>query len=250
MILPSVFLDRPIAHRAYHDVDQGRPENSRAAVQAAIDGNYGIEIDLQMSRDGVSMVFHDYDLTRLTGQSGPVALQDASALANLGLRHGNEGIPTLREILDLVDGQVPLLIEIKDQDGALGSKIGPLEQATIAALSGYDGPVALMSFNPHSVACLAQLAPHIPRGITTSGYLPQDWPTIPADTRDRLRGIPDLGRVGACFISHEAHDLSRARVMEIRSTGLPVLCWTIRSKADEKSARKYSDNVTFEGYAA
>ena len=76
MALHPGFLARPIAHRALHDMSAGLPENSRAAVRAAIAGNYGIEIDLQMSADGQAMVFHDYDLGRLTGLVGPVRARD------------------------------------------------------------------------------------------------------------------------------------------------------------------------------
>ena len=109
--LPAAFLDRPIAHRALHDIAQGRPENSVEAIRAAIDAGYGIEIDLQPSSDGEAMVFHDYDLARLTVQDGPVCGHDAAALGALPLRHGQSGIPTLAEVLALVDGRVPLLIE-------------------------------------------------------------------------------------------------------------------------------------------
>jgi glycerophosphoryl diester phosphodiesterase len=248
--LPDAFLDRPIAHRAYHDKTQGRPENSRAAIHAAIAANYGIEIDLQLSADAVPMVFHDYDLKRLTGVSGAVSLRTARELADIRLSGSDEGIATLAEVLDIVAGQVPLLIEIKDQDGAMGPAVGALESATAQALAGYAGPVAVMSFNPHSVAEMARLAPQLPRGITTSAFAFMDWHTIPAATRRRLREIPDYERTGACFISHEAADLDRPRVSELRAKGAKVLCWTIRSPAAEAKARKVAQNVTFEGYPA
>lgn len=250
MILPDVFLTHPIAHRAYHDKTAGRPENSLAAVRAAVDAGYGIEIDLQLSSDGVAMVFHDYDLGRLTGRTGPLALQTAATLTEIPLLHGAEGIPTLTQVLDTIAGRVPLLIEIKDQDGALGPNIGALEAATAEALAGYDGPVALMSFNPHSIAAMAQLAPHIPRGLTTSAYLPDDWAPVPAAVCDVLRDIPDYNRTGSCFISHEAFDLGRPRVAELKAQGSAILCWTIRSPKAEAEARLIAQNITFEGYPA
>lgn len=248
--LPDDFLRVPIAHRALHDAALGRPENSRAAVRAAIAHGYGIEIDLQLSADGAAMVFHDYALTRLTGAQGTVRQTDARALSDIALSGGDgETIPALPEILEIVKGAVPLLIELKDQDGAMGPDIGPLEAATAAALHGYGGPVAVMSFNPNSVAELARLCPDVPRGLTTSGYDPDDWPFGVAIC-DRLRGIPDFARTGASFISHEAADLSRNRVQLLRRQGVPVLCWTIRSAAAEASARRLADNITFEGYLA
>jgi glycerophosphoryl diester phosphodiesterase len=250
MTLPDVFLTHPIAHRAYHDKSAGRPENSLAAVRAAVDAGYGIEIDLQLSSDGVAMVFHDYDLERLTGIKGPLATRTAAELSAIPLLHGSEGIPTLTQLLDTLAGQVPLLIEIKDQDGALGPNIGALEAATAEALVGYDGPVALMSFNPHSIAAMAQLAPHIPRGLTTSAYLPDDWAPVPAAVCEVLRDIPDYSRTGSCFISHEASDLNRPRVAELKAKGAAILCWTIRSPKAEAEARLIAQNITFEGYPA
>ncbi len=248
--LPASFLQRPIAHRGLHDTAKTRPENSRAAIQAAIDAGYGIEIDLQMSADGRALVFHDYDLGRLTDKSGPVRQRSAAEAAEIRLLHSDaEGIPTLDEILALVAGKTPLLIELKDQDGAMGTDTGPLEQDTIRALAGYDGPVALMSFNPHSVAELARLAPHLPRGIVTSSYDQREWP-LSQETCNHLRDIPDFDRVGASFISHEVPDLNRPRVAELKARGVPVLCWTVRSSGEEVQARKVADNVTFENYLA
>ena len=250
MTLPRAFLDRPIAHRALHDRAAGVIENSLSAVRAAVAAGYGIEIDVQPSRDGVAMVFHDEHLMRLTGTDGPIAGRTAAELQDLRLTGSTDTIPTLTQVLDAVAGRVPLLIEIKDQDGDLGPNLGGLEEATAAALAGYKGPVAVMSFNPHSVAAMARLWPAIPRGLTTSAYTYADWAPVTPATCDRLRDIPDYGRAGECFISHEARDLSRPRVAEIKATGAAVLCWTIRSAQAEAEARRIADNVTFEGYAA
>ena len=248
--LPDAFLRVPLAHRAYHDAAAGRPENSRAAVTAAVAAGYGIEIDVQLSADGQAMVFHDYDLGRLTGETGPVRGRSAAELGRIRLTHGDEGIPRLEEVLTVTGGTVPLLIEIKDQDGAMGEDIGPLEAAVANALTGYDGPVAVMSFNPHSVAEMARLAPDLPRGLTTSAYSAEDWPLLPNATRERLRGIPDFDRIDAAFISHQASDLASPHVARLKSEGVPVLCWTIRSPEAEVEARRIADTITFEGYPA
>lgn len=248
--LPEVFLTRPIAHRAYHDRAAGRPENSRAAFRAAIEAGYAIETDIQPSADGVPMVFHDYDLKRLTGLPGRIRGRTAAELGRIGLLDADDGIPTLAEILALVAGRAPLLIEIKDQDGRMGPAVGPLERAVADLLTRYAGPVALMSFNPHSVAALAEAAPERPRGLTTSAYTAEDWPLLPADVRDRLRDIPDYDRVGASFISHEAADLGRPRVAELKAKGAAVLTWTIKSPEAEAEARRIARNITFERYAA
>ncbi|MBK0325886.1 phosphodiesterase [Rhodobacteraceae bacterium F11138] len=248
--LPSGFLDIPLAHRGLHDIALNRPENSRAGIGAAIARGYGIEIDVQLSADGQALVFHDYDLARLTGETGPVRGRTVAQAQQIQLQHGEgETIPTLSQVLELVNGRVPVLIEIKDQDGAMGPDIGPLETATVRAIEGYGGPVAMMSFNPHSTAALARLAPHVPCGLVTCGYDPQDWPLSAQDCQ-RLREIPDFDTISASFISHDKNDLDRARVRELRDGGVPVLCWTIRSRKEEAVARIHADNVTFEGYPA
>ncbi|MEW2919037.1 glycerophosphodiester phosphodiesterase family protein [Ruegeria sp. ANG10] len=247
--LPSVFLQAPIAHRALHDLSENRPENSRAAIRAAVEAGYGIEIDLQRTSDSRAMVFHDYDMTRLTGQPGPIQQVTATQAQATQLLHADDGIPTLDDVLALVDGKVPLLIEFKDQDGAMGPNVGSLEADAVRALQGYDGPVALMSFNPNSVAELARLAPHLPRGLVTCSYQPK-VELLPQKVCDHLRDIPDFDRVGASFISHEVADLSRPRVAELKARGVPVLCWTVRSAEQEAQARTVADNVTFEGYLA
>ncbi len=248
--LPEVFLTTPFAHRALHDVADGRPENARAAIRAAMAAGYGVEIDLQLSRDGVAMVFHDYHLGRLTEEKGPIRQRDAAELATIPLTGGTEGIPNFAEVLALVAGKVPLLVELKDQHGEMGVTDGVLERAVAKDLEGYTGPLALMSFNPHSVMQLADLAPHLPRGIVTCHYPPEDWPMVPESTRAHLRSIPDYERAGASFISHELADLDSAHVARLKRGGAHVLTWTVRSPKDEVEARKVADNITFERYLA
>ena len=249
MTLPDAFFARPFAHRGLHDLDDGRPENSREAAIAAIDKGYGIELDVQLSADGQAMVFHDYDLKRLTIEMGAVADRTAAELAAIPLTGGSTGMPTLPEFLDIVQGRVPLLLEIKDQDGALGPDVGALEAAVAAGLDGYSGDVAVMSFNPHSMAVMQRIAGDVPRGLVTDAFSAEDWP-VPAPTLERLRDIPDYDHVGASFISHRHTDLDRPRVTQLKHEGAGVFCWTIRSKAEEKRAREIAHNVTFEGYLA
>lgn len=246
--LPEAFLRLPLAHRALHDRRQGRPENSRAALLAAIGAGYGAEIDVQLSSDGHAMVFHDATLDRLTPDAGPLHARTRAELGHIPLLGSHETVPTLEEVLALVAGRIPLLIEVKDQDGALGPDVGPLEQAVAEAVAGYDGPLAVMSFNPHSVTTFARHAPDIAHGLTTAAFDAASWPDLPAATRDRLRAIPDYDPSGACFISHQADDLARPRVADLRAAGAAILCWTIRSPEAEARARTLADNITFEGY--
>lgn len=246
--LPPGLLHRPIAHRALHDRAAGRIENSPAAIRAAIDHGYAIEIDLQLSQDGVPMVFHDEELERLTGETGPVNARPAAALRAIRLAGSSDGIPTLEEVLALVGGRAPLLIELKDQSLVMGPTDGRLEAATAAALQGYTGEVALMSFNPACIHHLARLAPEIPRGITTAAYDPESWHPMPPEMCAHFRAIPDYDPTLSSFVSHEAADLSSPRVAELKAQGAAILCWTIRSAAEEALARRVAQNVTFEGY--
>lgn len=250
--VPEGLMTIPVAHRALHDQVAGRPENSLDAVRAAVAAGYAIEVDVQPSADGVAMVFHDETLERLTDQAGPIAARTAAELGAIRLRGGSGGIPTLAQVLAEIGGRVPLVIELKDQTGAMGPGPSVLEEATASALAGYGGPVAVMSFNPEMVAAMARLAPGIARGLTTCPFTPEDLGDAPdaAARAARLTAIADYDRVGAGFISHQWTDLGTPRVAELKARGARVLCWTIRSAAEEAAARRIADNVTFERYAA
>ena len=215
---------------------------------AAIAGGFGIELDLQLSADGEAMVFHDYSLSRLTAESGPIQLRDAAQLRQTKLMNSQETIPDLAEVLELVDGCAPLLIELKDQDGACGPNVGRLEQRVAELLANYTGDAVVMSFNPHSVYEMEKLAPNLPRGLATCDFSPKFWPMLPPNRIAELVGIPDFDGANCSFISHEWHQLADRRVAEFKAKGVPVLCWTITDTDQENKARRVADNITFEGY--
>ncbi|MEZ5798262.1 MAG: glycerophosphodiester phosphodiesterase family protein [Paracoccaceae bacterium] len=248
--LPAGLLSRPIAHRALHDRALGRIENSPSAIQAAIDSGYAIEIDLQLSFDGVAMVFHDDTLDQLTAAQGAVSNHSAAALGATRLTGGTDCIPTLTQVLNQIGGRVPLLVEIKDQSLVMGATDGRLEAAAATALADYKGEVAVMSFNPACIHHMARLAPDLPRGLTTAAYDVESWHPLSEESCAHFRAIPDYDATGSSFISHEAADLSRARVADLKRQGAAILCWTITSAQQEAAARAYADNVTFEGYLA
>lgn len=241
---PSLLLP-PIAHRGLHG--NGRTENSRGAFDAAIEHGYAIELDVQMSSDGEAMVFHDYALSRLTAGKGPTRQHSAAELSALTLADGSR-IQTLIEVLKQVSGQVGVLVEIKDQDGAMGADIGPLEARVAEVVNAYRGPVAVMSLNPHAIYHMQRLAPDVPRGLTTCRFSAKDWPLLPRKRAEELALIPDYEACGASFISHHFKSLDLPSVARIRQSGDPVLCWTIKSEDDEHKARRLADNITFEGY--
>ena len=243
--LHPAFLLPPIAHRGLHS--EGKTENSQAAFDAAIERGYGIELDVQLSQDGEAMVFHDYELSRLTREKGPTRQRTATELAALKLADGSS-IPTLKEVLKQVSGQVAVLVEIKDQDGAMGADIGPLEARVAEIVNEYRGPLAVMSLNPHAIYHMQKLAPNVARGLVTCRFSAEDWPLMPRGRAEELVQIPDYDASGASFISHHFNSLDLPRVDEIRQSGDPVLSWTITSEDDEFKARRLADNITFEGY--
>lgn len=244
--LDPAFLTTPVAHRGLHDAAAGCYENTPSAFQAAIARGYAIELDVQLSLDGQAMVFHDETLDRLTNQSGPVNARTAAELRDIKV--GPDGITPLGDILDLINAQVPVLIEIKDQSLTLTETDGRLERAVCDAVARYSGPVAIMSFNPHAMAHVQRLTPTVARGLTTCGFEPVFWPDVAPDRGRALADIPDFDAVGASFISHDVLTLSQPAVARIKAAGYPVLCWTVRSKSQEHDARRICDNVTFEGY--
>ena len=246
MALHPDFTRIPIAHRGLHS--EGVPENSLASFRAAIEAGYGIELDIQPAADGTPMVFHDYDLTRMCDDEGYISDMDLDDLAKERLAGTDEPIPTLAETLREIAGQVPLLIEIKDQDGRLGTGIGEVHKRVAALLEAYEGPVAVMSFNPNTVAAFGEAAPDVTRGLTTCAFGKGDWPMLDDAARAKLGALSDYDRVGAEFISHDRADLANPAVAALKARGVPVQCWTIRSAEAAAEARHVADGITFENF--
>jgi glycerophosphoryl diester phosphodiesterase len=247
--LPEAFLAAPIAHRGLHDRAAGVIENSRAAARAAIAAGYAIECDVQASADGEALVFHDDVLERLTGHAGAISEARADVLTATPLAGAAEGetIPTLADFLALVAGRVPLLIEIKDQTHALRPEVGALERRVAELLAGYAGPVAVMSFNPHSIAAMAEAAPDVARGLTSCAFEDLEW-AIDAPRRAHLAALADFDAFGCAFVSHDKADLANPAIGALKDRAIPVLTWTIRSAEEEALARGIADNITFESY--
>ena len=245
-MLPEAFLDRPIAHRGLHNARAGVIENSMSAFQAAIAHGYAIELDVQLSSDDHAIVFHDYHLDRLTGESGPVRERTAAELSQIRLNGSDDAKLPLVDVLAEIDGAVPVLIEIKDQSLIYGPIDGMLERSVADALKSYSGPAAVMSFNPHATTAMADYAPDIPRGLVTERFTFLNVPD--RATRRRMNAIADFEPSGSSFLSHDVRDIPNSRVAEIRAAGHAVLCWTVRSARKEAKVRPHVDNITFEGY--
>lgn len=210
-------------------------ENSRAAFEAAIDAGFGIELDVQASRDGEAMVFHDYELERLTGEQGRVAGRGLAELQRIRLNGSDETIPTLRKVLELIAGRAPLLVEMKSP----GPRVGLLCHAVARALEGYSGHAAVMSFNPEVGGWFTRRAPDVLRGlvVTESG-------------RRGRRGVLErrlaLWRARPDFLAYDIRDLPSRFAAGARERGLPVLTWTVRSAREEEIASVYADQIIHE----
>lgn len=236
---------RPIAHRALHDRSKGRIENTIAAVTAAIDRRFSIEVDLQLTADEQIVVFHDDTLDRLTETTGRVERLNLSAIRAARLRDSNDRIPTLDELLEEVAGRVPLVIELKSRWN--GDR--RLEREVATTLADYSGPVAVMSFDPASMRAMRYLLPHLPRGLVADRFDTADWAAIPAYYRLALRHLLAASYVLPQFIAYGVHALPANAPLLIRHVfGLPLLTWTVRTADDRALAERWANQMIFEGF--
>jgi glycerophosphoryl diester phosphodiesterase len=245
----AAFL-RPIAHRGWHDKANGRLENTAPAFRAAIDKGYGIECDLQGAEDGTPMVFHDTKLDRLVDASGPISAYSPDSLAALRYKGRHERILSFGELLDLVRGRVPLLVEVKRN----GIPRPEFLESIARQASAYDGPIALMSFDRGIVAALGALAPAVPRGLVIGGR--QLIASLLA-ARSRRRESPAASRLfasapeGVAFYAVEVKLAAVARAwMSRRGQDLPLFTWTVRTPRQRVRAARWADAPIFEGYEA
>ncbi|MBE7075625.1 MAG: glycerophosphodiester phosphodiesterase [Clostridiales bacterium] len=236
-LFKSWLVETPIAHRGYHN--KNIPENSIAAFEKAIEKGYAIELDVQLLADNTVVVFHDESLARMTGNDGYLKYLNKPDLKALKLKDSKETIPTLEQVLKVVDGRVPLLIEIKNK-----YKVGQLEQALINILRKYKGEFAVQSFNPFSLGYFRENAPEILRGQLAGTFKTEKMSWI---RKYMLRTMKLNKKVSQPhFISYEASALPNRTVRKYKS--LPLLAWTIRSKEEYIKVVKHCDNIIFEKF--
>lgn len=237
---------RPIAHRGLHNRAGGIIENTASAFAGAMAGHYAIECDLQITRDGEAVVFHDETLDRLTEAAGQVKEFTAGQVKQMTIRGSPDRVQTLDEMLQQVAGKVPLVIEIKSHwDGSEVLALRALE-----VLRSYAGLYCLMSFDPDIIAAVRRLSPGTPRGIVADRATDNYYNPLPMKRRVELRSLSHLTRTRPDFISVYFRDLPWAPVAAFRAAGHPVISWTIRSAAQAADARRYTDQITFEHFAA
>lgn len=225
------------AHRGLHGAGGGAVENSATAFARACAAGLGIECDVQRTRDGHAAVFHDDDLDRLTAQAGAVVDRTMAQLGTMPLAGSQDTIPSLRQVLDLVAGQVPLLIEVKSRKGL---RIAPLCLAVRRQLEGYRGPVAVMSFDPGVSRWFGRYSPHVAHGLVMSE-------SGRRTAFARLRRHWVLWRARPQFLAYDIRDLPSRFAAAQRRRGLPVLAWTVRTADDAQRAAACADALIAEG---
>lgn len=223
------------AHRGLHGA--GAPENSRTAFAAAVERGLGIELDIQRSSDGLTVVFHDFELDRMTAENGPIAARTAAQLGEIALT-GSAGdtIPTLRQVLDIAGGRVPLLVEIKTRRQ---TRIVALCLAVRRVLEGYLGPHAVISFDPRVSRWFAVHSPLTVRGLTITE---DSNLTLARRIRRRLalwHARPDI-------LCYDLRDLPSRFAAAQRKRGLPLVVWTARDAAGRAKAHELADAVIAE----
>jgi glycerophosphoryl diester phosphodiesterase len=235
-----------VAHRGLHDRTRGIVENMPGAALAAIDANFAIECDIQLTADGEAMVHHDDGLGRLTEGSGALLDLTSDTLKAVRFKDTLERMMSLGDLCALVKGRVPIVIEVKshfDGDRKLVRRMAEV-------LKSYTGPVAGMSFDPDQVVALRATIPELPRGIVAqSAYTEADWPEATTAQRESMRHLRHGLRTQPHFVAYWVNDLPAAAPWIARHLfRLPLLTWTVRTAEQRARASRYADQMIFEGF--
>jgi glycerophosphoryl diester phosphodiesterase len=243
---PSWLTARPVAHRGLHDRARGIIENMPAAANAAIARNFAIECDIQLTTDGEAMVYHDDTLERLTEGTGALLNRSAAELKAIRFKETSERMMSLAELCELVNGRVPLVIEVKSH--FKGDR--KLVKRMAEVLAAYSGPAVGMSFDPDQVLALREIMPGLPRGIVAeSSYEESDWPEATPAQRRGMMNLRHAFSTRPHFVAYWVDELPAAAPWIARNLfGLPILTWTVRTPQQRERAARYADQVIFEGF--
>jgi glycerophosphoryl diester phosphodiesterase len=243
---PAWLTARPVAHRGLHDAACGIIENMPAAAEAAVAGNFSIECDIQLTADGEAMVHHDDALGRLTEGSGALLEKTAAELRAVRFKDTPERMMSLGDLCALVNGRVPLVIEVKshfDGDRRLVRRMAQV-------LAAYSGPVVGMSFDPDQVLGLRETMPELPRGIIAQRNYDDDyWKKLTPDQRQSMLYLRHAFRTRPQFVAYWVNQLPAPAPWIARNLfGLPLLTWTVRTPEQRERAARYADQMIFEGF--
>ena len=222
-------LQQPFVHRGVHNI---YPENSMPAFEQAINLNLGIELDIHLSNDGKLVVFHDDNLIRMTGVNEYIKLLPYSKISEYRLNNTEYGIPLLSDVLKLVDGKVPLLIEIKTNNNM--KKLVP---ALKQELSNYSGEVFIQSFDPFALRRCYSEMPNILRGQLSSFFKKDKLSWFKKGPIKKL-WLNKFAHVN--FVSYNIENLPNKYTTKLK---VPLLAWTIKTQEDYDKAKKYANNA-------
>ena len=232
------------AHRGLHG--NGRPENSMAAFRAALEGDYGIELDIHLLKDGNLAVIHDSLLKRTTGAEGKIEDLTTDELKHYRLEGTEETIPTFRELLELYNGKAPLIVELKPVE----NNHAALTETACNMLETYPGPYCIESFDPRCVHWLKKNRPDIIRGQLSENFV-KTSKTLPLWLRFVLTHNLANFLTRPDFIAYKfAHrNQTPSNFLCRRLWGTQGVSWTIKNKADFDTAKQEGWLPIFEGFA-
>lgn len=236
----STLLDVHYAHRGLFDNKTDSPENSLSAIRKAVEAGYGIEFDIQLSKDDIPVIFHDASLKRMCGVDGKIWDYTLKQLQEMKLANSSETIPTLEQVLGVVNGKVPLIIEYKmDRVDTKICEIGN------GVLEKYNGPYCIESFHPFAVQWYRENRPDIIRGQLSQDYSKteykgfQYWLMTHLLTNFLTR--PD-------FIAYNHKDANKISRRVCGEMGAMSVAWTIKSKEQYEKAKPHFDLVIFDSF--
>ena len=228
-----------VAHRGLFDNGNGIPENSIPAFEKAAENGFGIETDVQMSKDGVLVVFHDDTLKRMTGAEGKLTDYTFDELRKMRLANTVCFIPTFKEFLHGEIG-VNFVVEIKTHDD-----IGEVERKTYEALKGYKGNYCVESFNPFIIRWFKKNAPSVIRGTLSCDYANAPWSRF---KKNLLANLKLCKWNGSQFIAYDAKAVAKNKAVKKFGKKIPIICWTIKSQAEYDELSPYFDNMIFDSF--
>lgn len=230
------FCKYKLAHRGLHN--EMFPENSLGAFENACTYKFAIELDVRILSDGTAVIFHDRNLLRMCGIDKNINDLTLKELDDYKLNGSKYSIPTLKQVLELVDGRTPIMIELKPVN-----KKEKIEEKVYSLIKDYKGDIAVKSFNPISMMWFKKHAPEVLRGMLSSSF--NDIEGLPLLYKQIVKKLRLFSLVKPDFISYNHSDLPNKYVTKRK---VPVIAWTITDKEMESEAMKNADNIVFEGY--
>lgn len=235
-------LRRSFAHRGLFRQDQTVPENSIPAFKRAVDEGYGIEMDVALTKDDAVVVFHDDNLKRMTGVDKGIDQVTFEELRTLKLAGTKYSAPKFKEVLELVDGRVPLIVELKN-----GKKNELLCRKVLNMLEGYKGEYCIESFNPFIIRWFKRNAPEIIRGQLSMNYKEEkNLDSLIHFVLENLL-LNFLGRPN--FIAYKHTDCNRLGFKINHRFGVVTVAWTIESQEEMDKALKMYDSIIFQHFS-